>query len=339
MTQYMWGDKETQFFYQLDPVTILDAVEHIGFETTGRCLTCNSMENRVYDVEIIVDESEIHTPSDAFRIVKFYRPGRWTKEQILEEHQFLLDLQGQEIPVIAPIERNGETLFKMEGVDIWFALFPKRGGRAPDEMNDSQLEQMGRLLARMHAVGRSRKAEHRIHITPESYGLQNLNFLLSSRSIPSHMERKYEALVKEICERAAPHFLHVHYQRIHGDCHLGNILWGSQGLQVFDFDDMLNGPPVQDIWLIVPGTEPEAIRQRNVLLDAYESMADFDWMSLKLIEPLRALRYIHFSAWIAKRWEDPAFKMAFPDFGNDLYWETQVNDLRIQLERLTHDHE
>ncbi len=334
MTKYMWGDKDTQFFYQLDPVRILDAVEHIGFETTGRCLACNSMENRVYDVEIIVDESKITSPSDAFRIAKFYRPGRWTREQILDEHQFLLDLKAQEIPVIAPIKRNGETLFKMADVDIWFALFPKRGGRAPDEMDDSQLEQMGRLLARMHRVGKSRKANHRIQLSTDSYGLQNLDFLLTNKMIPQYLEAKYEALVREICERAAPYFTATPNQRIHGDCHIGNILWGSQGLQLFDFDDMLNGPPVQDIWLILPGNDSEAMRQRNVLLDAYESMDDFNWGSLKLIEPLRALRYIHFSAWIAKRWEDPAFKTAFPSFGNDLYWETQTNDLRIQLDSI-----
>lgn len=327
----MWGDKDTQYFYELDPNRILDAMERIGFETTGRCLACNSMENRVYDVELKVDTSELESPSDAFRIVKFYRPGRWTKDQILEEHQFLYDLEAQEIPVITPITIEGESLFKMPDVGIWYAVFLKRGGRAPDEMNDEELAMMGRLLARLHGVGKQREAKHRITLSPETYGRKNLEFLIENRCIPPHLEKTYQDLAESIFDSCKDGFSRVFNQRIHGDCHIGNVLLGRQGLQIFDFDDMVNGPPVQDIWLLTPGHDADALRQRDVLLDAYESMTPFDWASLKLIEPLRALRYIHFSAWIAKRWEDPAFKTAFPHFGNPHYWDIQVHDLQEQL--------
>lgn len=334
MTNYMWGDTETEFFYELDPNRILDAVETLGFATTGRCLTCNSMENRVYDVELKVDPDTIESPSEACRIVKFYRPGRWTAAQIQEEHQFLLDLHEAEIPVIAPIEVEGNTLFTLPEVNIHYALFPKQGGRAPDEMNDEQLAWMGRLLARLHSVGRQKNAEHRLTLCPETYGKQNLAYLLNNQCLPSHLEKTYEQLVEQLCAIIEPMFAGKAKQRIHGDCHIGNVLLGRDGLQIFDFDDMVNGQPVQDVWLIVPGVDDDAIRQRDVLLDAYESMLDFDWASLKLIEPLRALRYIHFSAWTAKRWSDPAFKRAFPDFGTDHYWEVQIQDLREQLWRI-----
>lgn len=331
MSTYMWGDEDTQYFYELGPDKILEAIEDLGYETTGRCLTCNSMENRVYDVEIIVDEDKISSPSDAFRIIKFYRPGRWTQEQILEEHTFLADLAEEEIPVIEPIAHDGKTLFKMHDSNIYYAVFPKRGGRVPDEMDFEQLERMGRLLARLHATGRARQARHRIRLTPETYGRQNLEYLLLSQSIPSYLESQYQQLVENICKLSTPLFDKTPVQRIHGDCHIGNILWGASGLQLFDFDDMVVGPPVQDIWLVIPGRDDDALRQRNILLDAYKTMSDFDDRSLRLIEPLRALRFIHFSAWIAKRYQDPAFTRAFPDFGTPVYWETQIHDLRDQL--------
>lgn len=333
MSQYVWGDSETQFFFNLNPETILDAVDDLGIETTGRCLTLNSMENRVYEIEII-PKQETDSPSDNFVIAKFYRPGRWSEEQILDEHKFLLDLKSSELPVIAPHVIEGKTLFKLKEHNIFYTLFPKKGGRPPEEMTEEQLEMMGRTLARLHTVGEAEKAQHRLEINPNTFGRQNLNFLLENNYIPHHLTDSYKNIVTELCHLIDPLFENIRTQRIHGDCHRGNIILRDEGPYFIDFDDMLMGPPVQDIWLTVPATDQEGIRDRNILLAAYEEMKDFDYSSLKLIEPLRALRYIHFSAWIAKRWQDPAFQAAFPYFNEDQYWHGQINDLHVQVQKI-----
>ncbi len=334
MSKYVWGDNETQFFFHLNPDLVLDAIEALGVKTTGRCLTLNSMENRVYEIE--VDSPIINTGSisDNFVIAKFYRPGRWTKKQILEEHEFLKDLKDEEIPVIAPHEFDGETLFKLEGHELYYTLFPKRGGRAPEEMDEEQLQIMGRLLARIHNIGASKKAQHRIEITPNNFGRQNLNFLIEGKFIPPHLESMYKEKVDKLCNLIDPLFNDITTHRIHGDCHKGNIILRDNNPFFIDFDDMLVGPAVQDVWLVVPGIDQESIIDRNILLEAYDSMRSFDYQTLKLIEPLRALRFIHFSAWIAKRWEDPAFKLAFPHYGNETYWHTQITDLHQQIDSI-----
>lgn len=336
MAKYVWGDNETQFFFHLNPDLILNAIDHLGYKTTGRYLTLNSMENRVYEVEIDLPHEQIKSPSDTFIVTKFYRPGRWTKEQILEEHQFLLELQEQEIPVIAPIKLNGETLFKVADHDLWFTIFPKKGGRIPDEMNHQQFEIMGRLLARLHNVGASQKSKHRIEITPESFGRNNINYLIENNFIPPHYSNGISKVVEDLCQIMTPLFKGITTHRIHGDCHHGNIiLREDHGPYFIDFDDMMVGPAIQDIWLVVPGTDNFAVNDRNILIESYESMRPFDYKSLKLIEPLRALRYIHFAAWMAKRWDDPAFKRAFPHFGSENYWETLRSDLNHQLDKIT----
>jgi len=327
MNNYVWGNQETQFFFQLTPEIVLDAIAELGLDVTGRCLTLNSMENRVYEIE--VDSSE-GFPNNAV-VAKFYRPGRWSEEQIREEHQFLKELDDDEIPVIAPLSFSGETLFTLKNHKILYTLFPKKGGRAPDEMNKEQLEILGRMLARLHNVGSLKKSESRIQITPESFGLQNLNFLLENDYIPNHIKSDYQQVVEDICSSASPLFKDITNIRIHGDCHIGNIISRpDEGLFFIDFDDMLFGPAVQDIWLLTPGYDEYAINDRNTLIDSYETMRDFDHRELKLVEILRSLRFIHFSAWIAKRWEDPAFKIAFSHFGQPQYWEIQLNDLRRQ---------
>ena len=335
MSGYVWGENETEFFFHLTPEVILSAIDQLGLKTTGRCLTLNSMENRVYEIEIEKDEEEIKVPSDAFVVAKFYRPGRWSKEQILEEHQFLLDLKNSEVPVIAPIKFKGETLFKLEGHNLFYTLFPKKGGRIPQEMTHEQLEIMGRSLARLHMIGKSSSSIHRLSINPTTFGRDNLNFLKSKNFIPGHQERYFDETISKICDLSDPLFENVTTHRIHGDCHLGNIIWReNEGPNFIDFDDMLTGPAVQDIWLICPGVDQYAINDRNVLIDSYQTMFDFDFQSLKLIEPLRALRYIHFMAWIAKRWADPAFKQAFPHFDGNFYWDTQLADLKAQLQKI-----
>lgn len=328
-----WGESSTRFFFELTPDRVLSAVETSGIRCTGRCMALGSFENRVYEVEIETDVP-VRSVSDRFRVVKFYRPGRWTREQILEEHEFLLELAASEIPVIAPLRfDDGSTLHQDRATGIWYALFPRVGGRSPDEFNDEQLERVGRLLARIHNVGAIHPAAHRIRLDPDSYGTSNLRHLVDSGNLPEDLRGRYQGIVERIVERVRPWFERAAYQRVHGDCHLGNLLWNDQGPFFLDFDDMVMGPCVQDVWLLVPGNDVEAIRQRAVLIGAYEQMRSFDRESLRLVEPLRALRLVHFSAWISRRWEDPAFPGAFPHFNSYKYWSEQTEEL-ARLERL-----
>jgi Ser/Thr protein kinase RdoA (MazF antagonist) len=343
MSGSAWGDSETRYFHALTPDRILDAVEaSTGRRCTGRALALNSMENRVYELEVEPQETvegdaegsgrAPRRPAAEFLIAKFYRPGRWSEAQILEEHAFLAELQDHEIPVVAPLPfRDGATLHRLETGGLWYTVFPKCGGRAPDELGPEQLAQAGRLLARLHNVGAARKAPSRVVLTPETYGLANLRHLVDARILPDDVKPRYQALVEAICAAAAPLFAGVATHRIHGDCHLGNLLWGRSGLFFVDFDDMVTGPAVQDMWLLLPGRDDEARAQLEILLDAYQSMRPFDRGSLRLIEALRALRLVHFSAWIGRRWQDPAFQRAFPQFGTAKYWTDQLSDLSEQL--------
>lgn len=318
----------TRFFDGLTPERILDAVESEGFLCTGRCLALNSLENRVYDVELELDE-EPATPSDRFRVVKFYRPGRWSREQIEEEHSFLLDLVDQEIPVVAPeIFTDGQTLGEIEDLGIFYTVFPRAQGRLRDEISEDDATQLGRLLARVHAVGALRDDSPRISLDIETYGYDNLDYLLDSGVIPAAYRDRYQSLVERVCERAAPWFEDTDVQTIHGDCHLGNVLWGKDGAMLVDFDDMLVGPCVQDLWLLAAGRDSWARARRKAILDGYEEMRDFDRLSLRLIEPLRVLRLVHFAAWIARRWEDASFPRTFPDFDSDRFWVGQMEAIQ-----------
>lgn len=326
-------EDSTQSFYALTPEKILDSAEAAGLRCTGRCLQLNSMENRVYEVEIEPSNpDEVKSRFDLFRVVKFYRPGRWTKEQILEEHEFLHDLTLADVPVAAPLPfDDGSTLRQVDAGNIWCAVFPKIGGRSPEEPDTEQLERIGRLLARLHTVGKAKQSRHRLRLTPDLYGLENLRYLYDSGFLPPEMRDYYKQTVEAICSQTAPWFTETSYQRIHGDCHFGNILANSTGLCLLDFDDMVLGPCVQDMWLVLPGRDEESRRQLQILVGAYESMRSFDRASLRLIEPLRALRFIHYSAWIARRWKDPTFPRVFPQFGSPGYWNEQLSDLREQL--------
>lgn len=312
------------FFFELIPDRVLEAVETSGLLCTGRCMGLNSFENRVYDVELDPDGSR--------RIVKFYRPGRWSRSQIMEEHEFLADLIQEEIPAVAPLPfPDGQTLHATRESGIWYAIFPRVGGRAPDELSDEQLLRVGRLLGRIHTVGFAKKSQHRIRIDPKTYGDANLKFLLEGHWIPVDFKNRYQTAVEKICQLTESWFDSLEFQRIHGDCHLGNLLWNDSGPFFLDFDDMVVGPPVQDVWLLVPGRDAESCRQREVLLEGYQEFRHFDRTSLRLIEVLRALRFVHYTAWIARRWEDPAFPLAFPQFGSHQYWSREVEDLEEQL--------
>jgi len=329
-----WGAGPTQYFYDITPDTVLSSVEKTGIQCTGRCMALGSMENRVYEVEVEGANGR------EFRVVKFYRPGRWSWDQIQDEHDFLLDLEEVEIPVVAPIDfPDGETINECESTGIYFCVFPRVGGRSSDEMLEDQLIRLGRQIARIHNVGATHDAPHRVLLTPDVYGRTNLDFILSEGLIKNADYRSgYEKLVNRICDLSDPIFdedwAQNQYQRIHGDCHLGNIIWRPEGPVFVDFDDMVIGPPVQDLWLLFPWAGEEVEKKRDAVLAGYEEMRQFDRRGLALIEPLRSLRFVHFAAWIGKRWEDPAFQNAFPDYGSDQYWQSQIQDLRVQLGKI-----
>ena len=325
-------DLLTHFFY-LTPERILAAVESFGFRCTGRYLALNSMENRVMEVEIEVAEETVRSPSDRFKVVKFYRPGRWTKEQILEEHRFIRDIAGADIAVVSPLETSeGETVLQCEDVPIFYSVFAKSGGRIPQEFTKDEMTRMGRLIARMHIAGAHRNAPHRMRLSPVTYGHENLSFLRSSGLMPENIAALYVPLVERHLSIWSSWFDGVSVQRIHGDLHMGNILMSSEGPKLVDFDDMVIGPPVQDLWLIIPGRDEYSKGLLDALLTGYQEIRTFDRSTLRLIEPLRTLRFIHFTAWIARRWEDPSFQRVFSEFGSSQYWREVLGDLQEQLE-------
>jgi len=327
MNELSWGSGPTQYFFELTPSAVMDAIEHEPIlgelkRCTGFCQPLASFENRVYEVEF----------EDRTRAVtKFYRPGRWTEAQIQEEHQFMLDIEAAEIPVVVPyfFEKPGDTLRKSKA-GLFYCVYPKIGGRQPEDLGREKLNQLGRLIARMHTVGVQRKAVHRVKLNPENYGEASLDFLLTEKIVSPHVEKRFEATVRQIIAVSKNRFEGQPLQRIHGDCHAGNILWNEKtGPFFIDFDDMVNGPPVQDLWLLAP--DPESFQ---FLLEGYEQMRDLPDGSERLVECLRALRMIHYATWIAKRYEDPAFQRAFPQFESPRYWEDLSADLEKQLHRI-----
>lgn len=316
-------------FFDLTPEKLLDNVEAAlgeGARATGRCLTLNSMENRVYEIEL-----EDREPV----IAKFYRPLRWSRETILEEHRFSLLLNENEIPAVSPLAlNNGETLASVkiaDAAEIYFTLFPKVRGRIQQELDSAQLQQIGRYLARMHNLGEKFAAPHRPRIDTETHARAPLKFLLESGMLDPQLEKVFEARVDELAAKAEAQLSDVKTFLTHGDCHLGNVLWNGEQCFLVDFDDCAVAPAVQDIWLVVRGRDEHARSQRMEMIRGYEQFREFDDTEFKLIEGLRALRMVHYSAWIARRWDDPTFKNAFPDFGSYRYWQTQVADLEEQL--------
>ncbi len=311
-------------FFQLTPDHVLSAVEAGGFAPTGHCTPLTCLENRVYDLRL---ESGDHV------VVKFYRPGRWGREAILEEHRLLAELREAEIPVCAPLPfADGETLHDREG--IFYAVWPRTGGRAPDELGDEQVAVLGRLVARIHNVGAAGEAPARPVLDVQRAALDPLEHLESHDFLPPECARRYRAAVEETVRLYAAWSHGVPLHRIHGDCHAGNLLRGDEGWFFLDFDDFVVGPAVHDVWMLLPGRDAEAARQRELFVDAYRQFRDFDASWLRLIEPLRTFRFVWYAAWIARRWEDPAFPDAFPHFGTRQYWETETRDLEEQVERL-----
>jgi Ser/Thr protein kinase RdoA (MazF antagonist) len=309
------------FFLELTPDHILTAVEQLGQRSTGRFFALNSLENRVYEVEL----------EDNSRVVgKFYRPQRWSRDCILEEHAFLHDLAASEVPVVEPLKLESANTLGTTPEGIFFSVFPKVRGRAPEELTDDQLTQLGRFIARIHNVGAEKKSKHRLLMNPENFGVKPLEYLLKSTMIPMELERPYKECVEKILKLITPWFNDVENIRLHGDCHLGNLLYDGPRAFFLDFDDMVSGPAIQDLWLLAGGRSEQDARRREVMLNGYREMRAFNLKEFKLTEPLRALRIIHYSAWIAKRWQDPAFPRAFPDFQTHKYWMSELQDLEQQ---------
>jgi len=306
----------------LTPDTLLDAVEQCGWRTSGRFLALNSYENRVYQIGL--DEGP---PI----IAKFYRPGRWSSESILEEHALALELAEQEIPVVAPLRYNDTTLQVWHGYR--YALYPRQGGRWPElHLRDDRLW-MGRMIGRLHAVGATRPFRHRPALDIDSFGYQSCRFLLEQGFIPPHLEAAYRSLTDDLLRQIGARYTDagpIRRMRLHGDCHPGNILWTEQGPHFVDLDDCRTGPAIQDLWMLVSGEREEMQQQLGDLLEGYLRFHDFNYHELQLIEPLRTLRMLHYAAWLARRREDPAFIQAFPWFNTTRYWEDHVLALREQ---------
>lgn len=310
----------------LTPGFIMDAVETQGYRCDCRTLALNSYENRVYQVGI-----EDAPPL----IAKFYRPGRWSDDQILEEHDFCSELAELELPVVAPwANAAGESLFRHQG--LRFALYPRQGGHAPEFDNLDNLEILGRMLGRIHRIGGVRPFEHRPALDLESFGRRSVELLLAG-FIPGEYRESYSAVTGMLLEAVGQLFSEtgaVSRIRTHGDCHSGNILWRDGAPHFVDFDDARTAPAVQDLWMMLSGDRARQTAQLEALLDGYTEFCDFDPRELRLIEALRALRMLHYSAWLAERWEDPIFPRTFPWFNTVRYWGEQVLALREQLAAL-----
>ena len=311
----------TDLFTALTPDWVLRAVERAGFEPSGHCLALNSLENRVYDLRL---ETGDHV------VAKFYRPGRWSREAILEEHQFLAELAEAEIPVCKPLAfADGSTLAEVEG--IRYAVWPRTGGRAPDELSDQDVEMLGRLLARIHAVGASRPAPHRRRLDVATYVHEPLSLITQPKFLPPRFRERYVRAAERIAALHTERSAGVPVHRIHGDCHLGNLIRGRDGFFFLDFDDMVVGPAVQDVWMLVAGRDALDQLQRALFVEAYQQFRPFEHRWLGMVETLRAMRWIHYAAWIARRWHDPAFPAAFPNFNSEAYWERETIDLEQQV--------
>jgi Ser/Thr protein kinase RdoA (MazF antagonist) len=313
-----------QPFVDLTPDCLLNALDSVGLHSDGRLLALNSYENRVYQVGM-EDASPV--------VVKVYRPARWNDAALLEEHGFLAELAQNELPVVPPLVlQNGSTLLHFKGFRL--AVFPRQGGWVP-ELNDSgSLERMGRLMARIHAVGAVRPYQARPTLDIASFGEAARDYLLDSPLLPAEMAESYRSIAQMALERIRGLFElagEVTAIRLHGDCYPGNVLWTDDGPHLVDFDDSRMGPAIQDLWMLLSGDRAERGRQLADLLGGYEDFFDFDTREIQLIEALRTLRMMNYAAWLAWRWDDPAFPQAFPWFGKPHYWQQHILELREQV--------
>ena len=323
-------------FEQLTPEVVMDALASIGLHGDGRLQALNSFENRVY---------QVHLEDGEQVVTKFYRPGRWTVEQILEEHAFAHELIANDVPLVGPVALNGHTLHEFQG--FHFSVSSRKGGRQVELDDDEVLIWMGRFLARLHTVGAQSAFVHRPALNVQTFGREPLAQLLQGQLVPLEVENTWRSTVEEALALVAQHEALMGSStqgllRLHGDCHPGNVLWtpldakapAVPGPHFVDLDDARMGPAVQDLWMLTQGDRPERTFQLSCLVEGYEHFRNFDRRELALIEPLRTLRLIHYSAWLAQRWDDPIFPINFPWFGTRDYWEGQVQLLQDQIEAM-----
>ena len=312
-------------FDTLGPDFILDALDEFGWLTDGRQLALNSYENRVYQVG-----QEDGEPV----IAKFYRPDRWQDEQIAEEHAFAFELAEQELPVVTPFLRDGESLLHYRG--FRFSVYPRRGGRAPALDDPDTLLVLGRTLARLHNIGAVREFRHRPSLTLQSHGLDSIDYL-GTHFVPDDLREAWDSLTSDLAsrlQRAFDEFGEQTLLRVHGDFHGGNVLWRDDIPNLVDLDDARMAPAMQDIWMLLSGDAHQQQQQLGDIIEGYEEFRDFPGRELALVEPLRTLRMLYFAAWIARRWDDPAFPRVFPWFNSPRYWGELILDLRTQLAAL-----
>ncbi len=318
--------QEIKPFQELGPNRIFQMVEdalEVPFTNLFRPL--NSYINRVYELEQEDGEGII---------VKFYRPGRWSKKAILDEHHFLLELAAVEVPVIPPMKLGDNTTLGSAD-NIHFALYPKCGGRSCDEFNDDQWLELGRLLGRTHLVGAQHPASERVKMAPDQSTRDHIEFILASDCLQDDQRNPFKDITNKLLDEICPFFEEVDSIRIHGDCHFSNIIYRpGESFFLIDFDDLVMGPPVQDFWMLLPGYGEESFVEIDTFLEGYETFYDFDRRSLRLIEPLRAMRYIHYMAWCTHQVIEDGETLAVPDFGSRFYWQTEIRELADQLERI-----
>ncbi len=318
-------DGAVQPFSGLRPEVVLDAAAAAGLEPDGRLFALNSYENRVYQL----------WSGERGLVLKFYRPQRWSDAQIAEEHTFTLELAAAELPVAAPLAIGGQTLLRYH--DYRFAAFPFLRGRSPELDAPEARQILGRTLARLHQVGARKPFAVRPRIGVERFGWEARTQVLRGTLLPERQQERYAQVSSALLEKvagaftAAAGFAEI---RLHGDCHLGNLLWNEQGPVFVDLDDCAMGPRVQDMWMVISGSADEQQHQWGELLEGYRQFADLDYAQVRLIEPLRALRMLHHAAWVTHRWGDPAFPRAFPWFGEERYWEGYLRDLLEQIEQI-----
>ena len=314
----------THAYAKLGPDLILDAVESKGWLCSGRFLALNSYENRVYQVGL---------EEGGAVVVKFYRPERWSDDTIREGHAFASELENNEILVATPFkDEQGETLFEHEG--FRFAVFPSIGGRHPELDRDEHLEWLGRYIGRIHMVGAGRPFEHRRRLDVDAMAVQSYQYLLAEGFIPAELEVAYRTTAEDVVSAIKSRFDGLggyRALRLHGDCHVGNVLWTEQGPTFLDLDDCIMGPAIQDLWMLLSGDRRDMEMQLSILMEGYEQFFEFDPAQLILVDALRSMRMLSYSAWLARRWDDPAFPIAFPWFNTSRYWEEQILSLREQL--------